>query len=275
MIAGECMDIPSILPGYRKIDTPTVSVIIAVLNRASTLQRCLDSVSRQTHRPLELIVFDGGSSDGSREILETNSAKITHWQSAPDRGIPHAWNMALERATGEWICFLGADDQFASSTTIARLVGAAHDPTINYVSGQAALIDDAGQIRRIIGTRWNWERMKRYQHIAHPGSIHRRDLFERFGNFDERYPIAFDYEFLLRAGRSVGAEFVKELITLMGKAGQSNTQAWRAFRENRRIHTLHPEIGIVGAAINHAVAAAKHCARITSPRLVASARYHL
>ena len=275
MIAVRCKRIPSILPNYRRTDTQTVSVIIAVLNRASTLQRCIDSVSDQTHRALELIVFDGGSNDGSREILETNSAKITHWQSRPDRGIPHAWNMALERATGDWICFLGADDRFATSTAIAKLVGVSRDPMINYVSGRAALIDDDGQVRRIIGTRWNWERMKRYQHIAHPGSIHRRDLFERHGNFDERYPIAFDYEFLLRAGRAIRAEFIAEPITLMGSAGQSNTQARKAFRENRRIHALHPEIGIVGAAINHAIAAAKHLARVASPGRIVSARNHL
>src|ERR1700683_3268176 len=149
------------------------------------------------------------------------------------------------------------------------------DPDINYVSGQAALISEDGRARRIIGTRWNWERMKRYQHIAHPGSIHRHDLFERYGNFDERYPIAFDYEFLLRVGRAVRAEFVAQPITLMGNGGQSNTQAWRAFRENRRIHALHPEIGSVGAAFHHAVAATKHFARIASPRLIASARNYL
>src|SRR6202050_3332724 len=99
----------------------TVSVIVAVLNRASTLQRCIDSVADQTHHALELILFDGGSKDGSREILEANTAKITHWQSGPDRGIPQAWNMALERATGEWICFLGADDRFATSSAIRTL----------------------------------------------------------------------------------------------------------------------------------------------------------
>ncbi|HXN87208.1 MAG TPA: glycosyltransferase family 2 protein [Candidatus Binataceae bacterium] len=253
----------------------TVSVIVAVLNRASTLQRCIDSVADQTHHALELILFDGGSKDGSREILEANTAKITHWQSGPDRGIPQAWNMALERATGEWICFLGADDRFATSSAIAALLHATRDPDINYVSGQAALISEDGRTRRIIGTRWNWERMKRYQHIAHPGSIHRHDLFERYGNFDERYPIAFDYEFLLRVGRAVRAEFVAQPITLMGNGGQSNTQAWRAFRENRRIHALHPEIGSVGAAFHHAVAATKHFARIASPRLIASARNYL
>ena len=102
--------------------------------------------------------------------------------------------------------------------------------------------------------------MKRYQHIAHPGSLHRRDLFARYGDFDEAYPIAFDYDFLLRVGRNIKAAFVAEPVTMMGSCGQSNTQTWRAFRENRRIHAAHPEIGSTAAAINHIVAAAKQIA---------------
>jgi predicted HD phosphohydrolase len=109
--------------------------------------------------------------------------------------------------------------------------------------------------------------MKRYQHIAHPGSLHRRDLFARFGNFDERLAIAFDYDFLLRVGRDIRAAFVAEPVTRMGMSGQSNTQAWRAFRENRRIQTAHPEIGATAAAINHAVAAAKQVARTAIGRV--------
>jgi len=103
--------------------------------------------------------------------------------------------------------------------------------------------------------------MKRYQHIAHPGSLHRRDLFARYGNFDERLAIAFDYDFLLRVGRDIYAEFVAEPVTLMGGAGQSNTQAWRAFHENRRIQRTHPEIGARAAVLNHAIAATKQLAR--------------
>jgi glycosyltransferase involved in cell wall biosynthesis len=240
---------------------PLISVIVAVFNRARTLQACLDSIVEQTAGPLEIIICDGGSSDGSREILEANHSRLTYWQSQPDRGVANAWNMALDRATGDWICFLGADDRFAERSTLGTLLDAASDPTINYVSGQAILVDDDGIARRIVGTRWDWERMKRFQHIAHPGSLHRRDLFARFGKFDEKLAIAFDYDFLLRAGRDIRAAFVAEPVTQMGMSGQSNTQAWRAFRENRRIQTGHPKIGAAAAAINHAIAAAKQVAR--------------
>ena len=246
---------------------PAVSIIIAVFNRARTLQRCLDSVFEQTVSPLEVIVCDGGSSDGSREVLRRNAARLSYWQSQSDRGVPHAWNMALAHAAGEWISFLGADDRFAQRTSLTTMLDAARDPSTNFVSGQALLVDDDGNVRRAVGKGWDFARMKRYQNIAHPGSLHRRDLFHRFGNFDESYRIACDYEFLLRAGRNIRAAFVAEPVTLMGASGQSNTQAWRAFRENRRIQTSHPEIGIAAAAINHAIAAAKHLARTASRRL--------
>jgi glycosyltransferase involved in cell wall biosynthesis len=240
---------------------PPVSVIVAVFNRSETLQPCLDSVFEQTIQPLEVIVCDGGSTDGSREILEANSARLSYWHSRPDRGVPNAWNMALQHSTGEWVCFLGADDRFARPGAIATMLGAARDSSTNYVSGQATLIDDHGNARRVVGTRWDWERMKRYQNVAHPGSLHRRDLFARYGNFDESYPIALDYDFLLRVGRDIKAAFVAEPVTLMGMSGQSNIYVWRAFRENRRIHASHPEIGIAAARMNHLVAGAKQIAR--------------
>jgi glycosyltransferase involved in cell wall biosynthesis len=244
-----------------------VSVIIAVFNRAATLQRCLDSVFEQTVAPLEVIVCDGGSSDGSREILRRNHARLSYWHSQSDRGVPHAWNLALAHATGEWISFLGADDRFAQRTSVATLLEAARDPATNFVSGQALLVDDDGNPERVVGKRWDFARMKRFQNIAHPGSLHRCDLFHRFGNFDESYRIACDYEFLLRAGRHISAAFVPEPVTLMGISGQSNTQAWRAFRENQRIQSSHPEIGSAAAAINHAIAAAKHLARTVTRRI--------
>jgi glycosyltransferase involved in cell wall biosynthesis len=244
----------------------SVSVIVAVFNRASTLQACLDSVFAQTAGASEIIVCDGGSTDGSHEIIAANSARLSYWQSQKDRGVAHAWNMALEHANSDWICFLGADDRFAEPGSIAKLLQTASDPAINYISGRAELVDDDGVAHRVIGGRWDWERMKRYQHIAHPGSLHRRDLFARFGNFDERLAIAFDYDFLLRVGREIRAAFVPEPVTLMGCAGQSNAQAWRAFRENRRIQQAHPEIGARAAAINHAIAAAKQVARATLRR---------
>ena len=89
---------------------PKISIIVAVYNSKKTLQRCIDSVFSQTYPHKELIIIDGGSTDGTVDILRANNDKITYWKSEPDNGIYQAWNKALDHAKSDWICFLGADD---------------------------------------------------------------------------------------------------------------------------------------------------------------------
>lgn len=86
---------------------PVTSVIVAVYNGAKTLQRCIDSVSNQTYPQKELIIIDGGSADGTVDILRVNNDKIAYWKFKPDRGIYHAWNKALDHVQGAWIYFWG------------------------------------------------------------------------------------------------------------------------------------------------------------------------
>jgi glycosyltransferase involved in cell wall biosynthesis len=95
-----------------KHESAPVSIIVAVYNGKATLQQCIDSVAQQTYLNKELIIIDGGSKDGTVELLKTNSTKFSYWISEPDRGVYNAWNKGLAQAQGEWICFLGADDYF-------------------------------------------------------------------------------------------------------------------------------------------------------------------
>ena len=89
-----------------------VSIITAVYNAAPTLEECLLSVRSQSYRDVEHIVIDGGSTDGSVEILQRHSSLLAYWVSEPDSGVFDAWNKGLSMATGEWIAFLGAEDVF-------------------------------------------------------------------------------------------------------------------------------------------------------------------
>ena len=91
-----------------------VSIITAVHNAAPTLEACLLSVRNQSYRDVEHIVIDGGSTDGSVEILQRHSCLLAYWVSEPDGGVFDAWNKGLSVATGEWIAFLGAEDVFYS-----------------------------------------------------------------------------------------------------------------------------------------------------------------
>ena len=182
---------------------PSISIIVAVLNRAKTLACCLKSVEALEHPEKELIVMDGGSTDGSLPILERHRHHMKYFESKPDRGIYHAWNKALEHAHGEWVCFLGADDFFWSPralTEIGPFLIEAAEKRIRVVYGQVVKINQAGSILRIEGKPWQKIRwlMPHGMPLPHPGLMHHRSLFQVHGVFDESFRIAGDYDLLLR-----------------------------------------------------------------------------
>jgi len=203
---------------------PLISVIVAVFNGAQTLQRCIDSVAGQTHPHKELIIMDGGSTDGTVDILRANSDKITYWESEPDRGIYHAWNKALEHAKGDWICFLGSDDYFWKPDVLERmrehLVRAA-SVGIRVVYGQIARVTELGEVVCLTGERWENIRQQFLQRmiIPHPGLMHHKSLFEVHGKFDENFRISGDYEFLLRELKTREAYFINNLTVVGMQVG--------------------------------------------------------
>lgn len=225
-------------------DRVAVTIIIAVFNGRATLQQCIDSVRRQTLADKELIVIDGGSQDSTVDLLRTNAAWISHWESEPDRGIYHAWNKALAHAHGEWICFLGADDFLWDPTVLERTVVQLKrlPQEIRVAYGQIMLIDGDGKPPRSIGQPWEQakESFRQHMSIPHVGTMHRRTLFEQNGNFDESFQIAGDYELLLRELRTGEAAFIPDIIVAGQRLGGISTAAgnnlkikkevWRALR---------------------------------------------
>jgi glycosyltransferase involved in cell wall biosynthesis len=207
---------------------PIISVIIAVRNGAATLARCLQSVFSQSYELRETIVMDGGSTDGSVDILETFSNSLNYWESSRDNGIYNAWNKALKYARGDWVCFLGSDDIFWSSESISCMVSGlqfARNQGIRLVYGSVALIDPAMKIQRLFGQSWRGrESLSSHQMPPHPGLLHDSQLFKDHGFFDERFKIAGDYEFMLRELKHGKAHFVPDKIIIgMQNGGKSNS----------------------------------------------------
>jgi len=230
-----------------KAKQPLITIIIATLNCADTIEHCLESIVSQTYPHKELIVMDGGSRDATIEILANRQNNITYWKSKPDRGIYHAWNKALKHSHGEWICFLGADDYFWSKNALTdlspHLVKAA-DWKIKVVYGQVARVDRNGRILKLVGKPWKKIRWLMPHgmplHLPHPGMMHHRSLFKRHGLFDETFMIAGDYEFLLRELKDGSALFVKGLRTVGSQIGgiadvsrlKTNMETARAIKKN-------------------------------------------
>ena len=225
---------------------PLITIIVAVFNGSKTMQQCINSVAQQTYVNKELIIIDGGSLDGTVELLKSNQENIAYWISEPDRGIYNAWNKGVSQAKGEWICFLGADDYFWDVRVLDQVVSqlATISPKINVAYGQIMLLSNDGEKLYAIGEPWGAvkNRFKQLMSIPHPGAMHRANLFRKYGNFDEAFRIAGDYEFLLRELKSNDAMFMPNLITIgMRQGGVSSdpANAVEAMRETRMAKRMH------------------------------------
>lgn len=205
----------------KRIVTPgRVSIITAVYNAAPTLEECLLSVRSQSYREVEHIVIDGGSKDGSVEILQRHSSRLAYWISEPDSGVYDAWNKGLSVATGEWIAFLGAEDVLLPDA-LSKYLDVCRGTDAQYVSSFVRYIRP-GLRDKVIGRPWSWPAFQRKMTTAHVGSLHRFDLFEKYGNYDIGYQIAGDYELLLRPGKDLNSIFVGEVTAAMLAGGKSD-----------------------------------------------------
>lgn len=220
------MNEPCMKPDERA-QWPKISIIIATYNAASTLTRALQSVSAQTYDHYELIVIDGASLDGTVEIIKSHESLITRWISEPDSGVYNAWNKGLKLATGEWICFLGADDRFFSPSVLQVLAAhlATAYPPYRVVYGQIVGVRDDGEIVFTSGKPWSQAKLtfRSYDNLPHPGLMHHRSLFDIHGAYDDRFRFAADYELLLRELKVNDALFVPVITVAMGQGGLTTT----------------------------------------------------
>ncbi|MFC7300108.1 glycosyltransferase family 2 protein [Herminiimonas aquatilis] len=224
---------------------PLLTVIVAVFNGAKTLQQCIDSVAHQTYENIELIIIDGGSQDGTVDLLKKNSEQISYWVSEPDRGIYNAWNKALAQATGDWICFLGADDYLWNADVMFKFAHSLNSvqPSMYVAYGQVMLLNDGGRNMYAVGEPWENinERFYQVMCIPHQGVFHRHALFEKVGDFDTSFRIAGDYELLLRELKKSKATFIPIIVSGMRQGGISNKpeNTIKTLQEIRRAQKMH------------------------------------
>ncbi len=220
-----------------------LSLVIPVFNARSTLQACLDSCFAQTYQAMEIIVIDGGSTDGSITLIEACQARLAFWATAPDGGIYDAWNKGLRQASGEWIAFMGADDAWSAPTSVEKLMSLACFPAVNLVTARLQKLAHAGVGAENFGEPWSTRGMRSRMIVAHAGMPHHRSLFDKFGPFDTDFKIAGDYDFLLRAATEIRAAHLNETVAQMGGGGVSSTQLARVRDESARALRTAPVAG--------------------------------
>ena len=196
---------------------PLVSVLTPSLDQERYLRDCLESVARQTYDAIEHVVMDGGSRDGSVEVLERSSRGGLRWRSEADRGQAHALNKALEIAEGSIIGWVNSDDAYADRRAVAWAVEAfERNPTVDVVFGHALLLNEANTALHLMwAPPFNRELYRRVNFIVQPTVFVRRSAIEREGTFlDERYDFVFDRDLLLRLAGWATFHHVGEVVAI-------------------------------------------------------------
>lgn len=182
-------------------DMMRFSVVVPSYNQAPFLRATLDSILSQEGVELEVLVRDGGSTDGSVEILQEYERRV-QWVSKPDDGQAQAINDGLHEASGDILAYLNSDDVYYPGA-LAR-VGAyfAQHPDGLFLYGDADHLHADGSVMEpYYNEPWDYQRLLDICFICQPATFWRREALEQFGFFDENLHYAMDYDYWLRVGR--------------------------------------------------------------------------
>jgi glycosyltransferase involved in cell wall biosynthesis len=207
-----------------KIDTPKVSIIIVTFNAVSVLQRCLDSIYKQTYPFLEIIVIDGKSNDGTVDILKANADKIAFWRSEPDEGIYYAMNKGLENITGDWVYFIGADDEVLDK--FSELLNQLKDSSAVYYG------------RVLIDVKPTPGPVNAYKHakdtICQQAIVYPAAVFKKY-KYNTKYPITADHLLNMQcwADKELNFEFIDLTIANFNHTGISSVKIDTIFKKDQ------------------------------------------
>lgn len=174
---------------------PKVSIITVVYNGITEIENTILSVINQTYSNIEYLVIDGGSSDGTIDVIRKYESKIDYWQSEPDGGIYFAMNKGIELASGEWINFRNCGDYFNDKNTVEKIFSLPVADDIMILHGDCRFIDRNGY--RDLQPSILRKSIKKEMPIFHPSAFVRTSLHKQF-NFNIEYKSSADYEFVYR-----------------------------------------------------------------------------
>jgi glycosyltransferase len=204
-----------------------VSIITAVLNNRIILEDCIRSIMQQTYQHKECIVVDGGSTDGTMDIIKKYERHIAKWISEPDRGLYDALNKGIRIATGDIVGFLNADDFYANNKVIETVVKTMKEQNVDSCYGDLQYVDKKN-IQKVI-RYWKSSPYKKGLFYKgwmppHPTFFVKKKIYEQYGSFNTQFRIAADYELMLRflEKHKITTHYIPEVLIKMRLGGLSN-----------------------------------------------------
>lgn len=200
-----------------------LSIITINYNNRDGLQKTIDSVVAQSFKDFEWIVIDGGSTDGSRELLEQYADHFAFWVSEPDKGVYNAMNKGIVQTKGEYINFMNSGDGFASPTILEELFSTNHTADVFYGYMMRGGVD--GEVNNLSMMKPNLTWIDFYRDgLPHQATFIKRSLFEKFGFYDENLKAVSDWKFFVNAFvyHKATSEFIPKKIAVYAEGGISD-----------------------------------------------------
>ncbi len=199
--------------------SPKISIITPSYNQAQFIERTILSVLNQDYQNVEYIVMDGGSTDGTLEILQKYADRLT-WKSEKDNGQAEAINKGLKMATGDVVAYLNSDDTYDSGALTKVIDFFEQNPDKNWVYGKCKIIDENDrEIRKPITAyknlllrKFSYSKLLSENFISQPATFWKREIHSQVGFFDESEHFCMDYEFWLRIGKNNPAGVIDDYL---------------------------------------------------------------
>ena len=219
MTPGESLHIQT-----AKTQQPLVSIIIATYNAALHLQACLHSIVEQAYPAIEVLIVDGGSTDGTLSILKEHNVHIAKWISEPDKGIYDALNKGIKMASGQWLYFLGADDRLLPG--FSRLAAQIKDPDTLYYGNTTAN-------GPLFTGKFSAYRLAKYA-INHQAIIYPAKVFKKY-TYNIQYRVFADYALNLQCwgDGSIKKQYLNIDIAWYNLTGFSAVAADELFKKDK------------------------------------------
>jgi glycosyltransferase len=228
-----------------------ISIITVVFNRVGTISSAIDSVQLQSYPFLEHVIIDGGSTDGTIEVIKRKINKDTIFVSESDEGIYDAINKGICLSSGEILGLLHSDDYFIDKHVITEIINAFKDPEIDAVYGDLEYIsrdNPSKVIRYWRAGPFSKNKLKMGWMPPHPTLFLRRRVFDRDGVYDLRYRISSDYDAILRyfGSEKMRAIYIPRVLIRMRLGGVSNASVSHIFLKIREDYLILTRNGVGG-----------------------------
>lgn len=226
------------------MNNPLVSIVVPSFNQAPFLEQCLCSILAQDYPNIEIIVIDGGSTDGSVEIIRRYQDRLAYWVSEPDSGQSHGINKGFLQAQGDIVAWLNSDDVYLPGSASLAVKRFQENPSLSLFYGHCVFIDEQGNFIRYFTEvePWNKKRLLNYSDfIMQPTTFFPREKLLQVGLLDETLHYGMDWDLWCKLANAGDVHFENEVVAANREYGSTKTSCggWTRLRELLQIQRRH------------------------------------